>query len=162
MHYWWRYDYYKDNYRIWKVCAQGDLERLLALSGMSYEWLSHCGVHTSSTVWIPVKFDISGKLFSRRIQLCMLRKMRIPSYGKHRQLPKLCHSDHSRDIGGYQIRTSPFWTSPLLPRLFSFSLAPIWVRSGSFWTRNITFISRIVRVWVLLLWNGPVGLSYYL
>ena len=50
--------------------------------------------------------------------------------------------------------------SPLLPRTFSFSLALIWVRFGSFWGRNMTFTSRIPRVWVLLLWNGPVGLSF--
>src|SRR5258707_3620958 len=81
----------------------------------------------------------------------MLRRMRITPYGKRRQLPKLRHSDHSRDICGYQIRTPPFWTSPLLPRTFSFSLAPIWVRFGSFWTRNMTFTSRIVRVLVVLL-----------
>ena len=37
-----------DIYWIWKVCAQGDLERPLALSGMSYKWLSHRGVHPSS------------------------------------------------------------------------------------------------------------------
>src|SRR5260370_30575659 len=37
-----------DIYRIWKVCAQGDLERLLALSGTSYKWLSHRGVCPSS------------------------------------------------------------------------------------------------------------------
>ncbi len=36
--------------------------------------------------------------------------------------------------------------SPLLPRAFSFSLAPIWVRFGSFWGRNMTFTSRIMRV----------------
>src|SRR5258708_8093010 len=41
--------------------------------------------------------------------------------------------------------------SPLLPRMFSFSLAPIWVIFGSFWGRNMTFTSRIVRVRVLLL-----------
>src|SRR5258707_3162129 len=37
-----------DIYRIWKVCVQGDLERLLALSGTSYKWLSHRGVCPSS------------------------------------------------------------------------------------------------------------------
>src|SRR5258705_13704426 len=37
-----------DIYRIWKVCVQGDLERPLALSGASYKWLSHRGVHPSS------------------------------------------------------------------------------------------------------------------
>ncbi len=37
-----------DIYWIWKVCAQGGLERLLALSGTLYKWLSHCGVHPSS------------------------------------------------------------------------------------------------------------------
>src|SRR6266436_7623014 len=51
---------------------------------------------------------------------------------------------------------------PLLPRTFSFSLAPIWVRFGLFWGRNMTFTSRIPRVWVLLLWNGPVGLGFHL
>src|SRR5258706_15841265 len=48
MHYCQRCGYYKDIYRIWKVCAQGDLERPLALSGMSYKWLSHRGIHPSS------------------------------------------------------------------------------------------------------------------
>ena len=48
VHYWWRCDYNMDIYRIWKVCAQGDLERLLALSGTSYKWLSHRGVCPSS------------------------------------------------------------------------------------------------------------------
>src|SRR5260370_3635320 len=52
--------------------------------------------------------------------------------------------------------------SPLLPRTFSFSLAPIWVRFWSFCGRNMTFTSRIPRVWVLLLWNGHVGLSFHL
>ncbi len=52
MQYWWRCDYSKEIYRIWKVCAQGDLERLLALSGTSYKWLSHRGVHPSSgPIW---------------------------------------------------------------------------------------------------------------
>src|SRR5260221_13375972 len=37
-----------DIYWIWKVCAQGGLERLLALSGTSHKWLSHCGVRPSS------------------------------------------------------------------------------------------------------------------
>src|SRR5260370_13668238 len=37
-----------DIYWIWKVCVQGDLERVLALSGTSYKWLSHCGVRPSS------------------------------------------------------------------------------------------------------------------
>src|SRR5258708_21185825 len=37
-----------DIYRIWKVCVQGGLERPLALSGTSYKWLSHRGIHPSS------------------------------------------------------------------------------------------------------------------
>src|SRR5260370_5841434 len=41
--------------------------------------------------------------------------------------------------------------SPLLPRTFSFSLAPIWVRFGLFWGRNMTFTSRIPSVWVLFI-----------
>src|SRR5258708_33724455 len=191
VHYCWRCDYNMDTYRIWKVCVQGDLERLLALSGTSYKWLSHRGVRpssgpiiqfpkedkfcsrypdfilattclphiSSSTVWISVKFGIPGKLFSRRIQRRMLRRTRITPYGKRPQLPKLRHLDHSGDIGDYQVRISPIWTF-LLPRTFSFSLALIWVRFGSFWGRNMTFTSRIPRVWVFLLWNGPVGLSF--
>src|SRR5258707_4592782 len=148
---------------------------LLALSGMSYKWLSHwvglatqpkaatCLAHiSSSTVWIPVKFGIDGKVFSRRIQRRMLRRTRITLYGKRRQLPKLRHSDHSRDIGSYHIRTSPSWTFPLLPRTFSFSLAPIWMRYRSIWGRNMTFTSRNARAWVLLWWNGLVGLSFHL
>src|SRR5258708_40048965 len=133
-----------DIYRIWKVCVQGDLERLSALSGTSYKWLSHRGVHPSSgpiiqfpkedkfcsrspnfilaptclpyilssSVRISVKFGIDGKLFSMRIQRRMLRRMRITSYGKRRQLPKLRHSDHSGDIGDYHSRISPIWTFP--------------------------------------------------
>src|SRR5260221_7675999 len=114
-----------DIYRIWKVCVQGGLGRPLALSGTSYKWLSHRGVHpssgpiiqfpkedkfcsilattclphiSSSTVWMSVKFGIPGKLFSRRIQRSILRRTRITTYGKRRQLPKLRHSDHSGDI----------------------------------------------------------------
>src|SRR6266436_6540577 len=37
-----------DIYQIWKVCVQGSLGRPLALSGTSYKWLSHRGVHPSS------------------------------------------------------------------------------------------------------------------
>src|SRR5258708_26163791 len=48
MHYCQRCDYYKEIYRIWKVCSQGSLGRRLALSGTSYKWLSHCGVCLSS------------------------------------------------------------------------------------------------------------------
>src|SRR5260370_39297882 len=98
---------------------------------------------------------IDGKVFSRRIQRRMLRRTRITLYGKRRQLPKLRHSDHSRDIGSYHIRTSPSWT-------FSFSLAPIWMRYRSIWGRSMTFTSRNARVWVLLWWNGLVGLSFHL
>src|SRR6266481_1714464 len=48
VHYCQRCDYYKNIYRIWKVCAQGGLERPLELSGTSYKWLSHRGIHPSS------------------------------------------------------------------------------------------------------------------
>ncbi len=48
MQYWWRCDYNTDNYWIWKVCAQGGLERPLELYGMLYKWPSHCGIHPSS------------------------------------------------------------------------------------------------------------------
>src|SRR5260370_33981613 len=148
-----------DTYRIWKVCVQGGLERPLKLSGTSYKWLSHRGIHpssgpiiqfpkenkfcsrypdfilattclphiSSSTVRISVKFGIPGKLFSRRIQRRMLRRTRITPYGKRRQLPKLRHSDHSGDIGDYQIRISPIWTFPSS----SLGLSPsVWHRFG--------------------------------
>ncbi len=46
--------------------------------------------------------------------------MKITPYEKCQQLLKLCHSDHSGDIGTYQIQTSPFWMFPLTPRTFSF------------------------------------------
>src|SRR5260370_6878388 len=72
----------------------------------------------------------------------MLRRTRISLDGKRRQFPTLRHSDHSRYISSYHIRTSPSWTFPLLPRTFSFSLAPIWMRYRSIWGRNMTFTSR--------------------
>src|SRR5258708_37080299 len=54
-----------------------------------------CLLHISpSSKRISVKFDITGKLFSRRIQRRMLRRAGITSYGKRRQLPKLRHPDH--------------------------------------------------------------------
>src|SRR5260221_10048969 len=49
---------------------------------------------SSSSYWILVKFDIAGKLLPRGIQCRMLRRAGITSYGKHWQLPKLCHPDH--------------------------------------------------------------------
>src|SRR5258708_7442540 len=51
-----------DIYRIWKVCAQGGLGRPLALSGMSYKWLSHRGVHPSSgpIIQFQVLLKIAG------------------------------------------------------------------------------------------------------
>src|SRR6266436_4082732 len=48
VHYCQRCDYYTDIYWIWKVCAQGGLERPLALSGTSYKWLGHRWIHPSS------------------------------------------------------------------------------------------------------------------
>src|SRR5258708_16111704 len=74
MHYCQRCDYYKEIYRIWKVCAQGSLGRLLALSGTSYKWLSHCGVCPSSgpiiqflkktSLFKIARFHIGYNLFS--------------------------------------------------------------------------------------------------
>src|SRR5258708_20608396 len=48
VHYCQRCDYYKDIYRIWKVCVQGGLERPLALSGTWCKWLSYREIHPSS------------------------------------------------------------------------------------------------------------------
>src|SRR5258707_9343560 len=58
-----------DIYRIWKVCALGDLERLLALSGTSYKWLSHRGVHPSSGPIIQFPSFAQDSRISYRLQL---------------------------------------------------------------------------------------------
>src|SRR5258708_32766656 len=58
-----------DIYRIWKVCAQGSLERLLALSGTSYKWLSHRGVHLSSGPIIQFPSFAQDSQISYRLQL---------------------------------------------------------------------------------------------
>jgi len=108
-----------------------------------------CNLFASELLFYLMDFSqigITGKLFSSRIQRRMLRKTEIAPYGKRRQLPKLRHSDRCGGIGVYKIRTSPIWMSPLPPRMFSFSFAPIWMRSGSIWGRNMTFTSRIARV----------------
>src|SRR6266436_6158269 len=58
-----------DIYRIWKVCAQGSLERLLALSGTLYKWLSHHGVHPSSGPIIQFPSFAQDSQISYRLQL---------------------------------------------------------------------------------------------
>src|SRR5260221_7224561 len=58
-----------DIYRIWKVCAQGSLERLLALSGTLYKWLSHHGVHPSSGPIIQFPSFAQDSRISYRLQL---------------------------------------------------------------------------------------------
>src|SRR5258708_19907757 len=58
-----------DIYWIWKVCAQGDLERPLALSGTSYKWLSHHGVHPSSGPIIQFTSFAQDSQISYRLQL---------------------------------------------------------------------------------------------
>src|SRR5260221_5853831 len=58
-----------DIYRIWKVCAQGSLERLLALSGTLYKWLSHHGVHPSSGPIIQFPSFAQDSWISYRLQL---------------------------------------------------------------------------------------------
>src|SRR5260221_10619087 len=166
-----------DTYRIWKVCVQGGLERPLKLSGTSYKWLSHRGIHpssgpiiqfpkenkfcsrypdfilattclphiSSSTVRISVKFGITGKVFSRRIQRRMLRRTGITPYGKRRQFPKLRHSDHSGDIWSMSNPDSSYLDVPPPAQDVLLQLALIWVRFGLFWGRNMTFTSRIQR-----------------
>src|SRR5258708_16923084 len=183
-----------DIYWIWKVCAQGGLERLLALSGTSHKWLSHCGVHPSSGPIILFQKKTSfvqDSWISYWLQLvCPISPLLL--YGFQSNLVPLesyfrgesnavCYEGRGlllmENVGNY--RNCATWIileilvtiisgfllsgrSPLLPRTFSFSLAPIWVRFGSFWGRNMTFTGRIPRVCVLLLWNGPAGLSFYL
>src|SRR5260221_36158 len=58
-----------DIYRIWKVCAQGSLERLLAPSGTLYKWLSHHGVHPSSGPIIQFPSFAQDSRISYRLQL---------------------------------------------------------------------------------------------
>src|SRR6266481_5518023 len=180
-----------DIYQIWKVCAQGSLERLLALSGTLYKWLNHRGIHPSSGPIIQFPSFAQESRISYRLQLVWPISPRL-LYGFQSNLVSLeryfrgesnalCYEERGlllmENVGNY--RNCATWIipeilvviksglllsgrSPLLPRTFSFSLAPIWVRFGSFWGRNMTFTSRIPRVWVLLLWNGPVGLSFHL
>src|SRR5260221_6293798 len=194
VHYCQRCDYYMDIYRIWKVCVQGGLGRPLALSGTSYKWLSHRGIHASSgpsfnsqkktsfvqdsqiSYWLQLVCPISPLLlYGFQSNLVSLESyfrgksnaicyegrglLLMENVGNYRN----CATRIILEIfGACQIRIPPIWTYPLLHKTFSFSLAPIWVRFGLFWGRNMTFTSRIPRVWVLLLWNGPVGLSFHL
>src|SRR5258707_5287272 len=58
-----------DNYRIWKVCVQGGPERSLALSGTSYKWLSHRGIHPSSGPIIQFPSFAQDSWISYRLQL---------------------------------------------------------------------------------------------
>src|SRR5258706_6322072 len=58
-----------DIYRIWKVCAQGDLERLLALSGTLYKWLSHRRIHPISGPIIKFLSFAEDSQISYRLQL---------------------------------------------------------------------------------------------
>src|SRR5258708_36839928 len=180
-------------YRIWKVCAQGGLGRPLALSGTSYKWLSHRGVHPSSgpIIQFPKEDKFCSSWISYWLQVvCPISSLLLYGFQSNLVSPEsyfrgessaVCYEGRGllfmENVGNYRncaIRIileilvtikSGFLLSgrsPLLPRTFSFSLAPIWVRFGSFWGRNMTFTSRIPRVWVLLLWNGPVGLSFHL
>src|SRR5258708_25630511 len=114
---------------------------------------------SSSTVRISVKFGITGKVFSRRIQRRMLRRTRITPYGKRRQLPKLRHSDHSGDIWSMSNPDSSYLD---VPPPAQDVLLQFGTDLGEIWGRNMTFTSRIPRVWLLLLWNWPVGLSFHL
>ena len=163
----------------------------MAPSGTSYKWLSHRGVHPSSGPIIQFPSFAQDSRISYRLQLVWPISPLL-LYGFQSNLVSLeryfrgesnavCYEGQGllfmENVGNYRNCATRIileilvhitsglllsGRSLLLPRMFSFSLAPIWVRSGSFWTRNITFISRIPRVWVFLLWNGPVGLSFYL
>src|SRR5260221_2301310 len=178
VHYCQRCDYYKDIYRIWKVCVQGGLERPLALSGTSYKWLSHRGIHPSSgpiiqflkktsfvqdsriSYWLQLVCPISHLL----LYGFQLNLVSLESYSRG-ESNAVCYEGRGlllmENVGNYRncatriileilvIIKSGFLLSGhprLLPRTFSFSLAPIGMRYRSFWGRNITFISRIPRV----------------
>src|SRR5258706_7838617 len=167
-----------DIYRIWKVCVQGGLERPLALSGTSYKWLSHRGIHPSSgpiiqflkktsfvqdswiSYWLQLVCSISPfLLYGFQSNLVSLE-----SYFQGESNAVCCKGRGlllMENVGNYRNCATRIileilvtiiagfllsGRSPLLPRAFSFSLAPIWVRFGSFWGRNMTFISRIMRV----------------
>src|SRR6266436_1009163 len=131
-------------------------ERPLALSGTSYKWLSQRGVHPSSGA--HHSFPKEGRI-SYWLQLVCLRTPLLP-YGFQSNLVSLesyfrgessavCYEGRGsllmENIGNYrncatwiileifgvyQIQISPIWMFSLLPRTFSFSLAPIWMRSG--------------------------------
>src|SRR6266436_8734192 len=151
-----------DIYRIWKVCVQGGLGRPLALSGTSYKRLSHRGVHPSSGPIIQFpkedKFllKIAGShtgynLFAPYLLFhCMdVSQIWYPRKAIFEENPT---QYITKDEDHYLWKTSAiteiappgsFWSishpdssyldiPPLLPRTFSFSLAPIWVRFGSF------------------------------
>src|SRR5260221_3872417 len=168
-----------DIYRIWKVCVQGDLERPLALSGTSYKWLSHHGVHPSSGPIIQFPSFAQDSRISYRLQLVWPISPLL-LYGFQSNLVSLeryfqgesnavCYEGRGlplmENVGNYRncatriipeilvVIKSGFLLSgrsPLLPRTFSFSLAPMWVRLGLFWCRNMTLPSRIRRMCVLL------------
>src|SRR5258708_37931966 len=130
-----------DIYRIWKVCVQGDLERPLALSGTSYKWLSHHGVHPSSGPIIQFPSFAQDSRISYRLQLVwpisplllygfqsnlvsLERYFRGESNAvcyEGRELLLMENVGNYRNcatriileiFGDYQIRISPIWTFP--------------------------------------------------
>src|SRR6266436_1933936 len=148
-----------DNYRFWKG--------LLALSGTSYKWLSHRGVHLSSGPIIQFPSFAQDSWISYRLQLVWPISPLL-LYGFQSNLVSLeryfqgesnavCYEGRGlllmENVGNYRNCA----TRIILEIL-------VIIKSGyrSFWGRNMTFTSRIPRVWVLLLWNGPVGLSFHL
>src|SRR6266436_2524115 len=166
-----------DIYRIWKVCVQGSLGRPLALSGMSYKWLSHHGIHPSSgpIIQFPKKTSfVQDSQISYWLQLvCPISPLLLYRFQSNLVSPEsyfrgefnaVCYEGRGlllmENVGNYRncatriileilvTIKSGFLLSgcSLQPRMFSFSLALIWVRFGSFWGRNMTFTSRIPRV----------------
>ena len=100
------------------------------------------------------------KVFSRRIQRRRLRGMGPSILRENRQLSDRPLSDQIKHIATFLIQPllsglPPLCVgrSPSVLHRFGWCLA-------CFGGRNIGLISRIFRVWAILGWNGPVGLSF--
>ena len=148
----------------------------MALSGTFYKLFSHRGVHPSSGPIIQFPSFAQDSRISYRLQLVWPISLLL-LYGFQSNLVSLeryfqvesnavCYEGRGlllmENVGNYRncatriipeilvVIKSGLLLSGRLP--FCPGRSPsVWHRFGSFWTRNMTFTSRIVRVQVLLL-----------
>jgi len=191
MHYWWRCDYYTDIYRIWKVCAQGGLERPLALSGTSYKWLGHRWIHPSSgpiiqfpsfaqdsriSYWLQLVWPISPLLlYGFQSNLVSLERyfrgesnalcyegrglLLMENVGNYRNcatriiLEILVHITSGFLLSGHS--PSRLGCSPSILHRWKWSL--VWIQG-----RNMGLVSRILRVWYILLLEWACRSEFHL